>query len=125
MAILGVDHLTVVTADLEATHRFYAELIGLRAGPSMGTPNTRWFYALEKPLVHVLHHEQSSSLAHLGNKTGLDHIALTVRDFDGLQHRLFASGTDVRSQTIGNERRPRLFATDPNGIVIEFRAAGS
>jgi len=117
VSIMEIDHLTVITDDLEATSRFYAETLGLTPGPALGTPDTKWFYAGEKPLVHVLHQAQTGSLAHLGSKPGLDHIAFTIRGFDAFHRRLRATAPGLRSQMVGKEKLPRLFATDPNGVL--------
>lgn len=55
MTIQGLNHFTVLTEDLEATRRFYAEVLGLTEGerPPFGFPGA-WFYCRGQPVLHVI-----------------------------------------------------------------------
>ena len=46
MAVSGMNHFTILTDDVDATVRFYRDLLGLAAGarPDLGFPGA-WLYA--------------------------------------------------------------------------------
>ncbi|WP_374146733.1 VOC family protein [Sphingomonas sp. 28-63-12] len=57
MPVEAIDHINIITGDLEATARFYAEVIGLgrRDGPPPLTPaNAQWKSdSRGRPIVHI------------------------------------------------------------------------
>src|SRR5690554_7758477 len=53
--ILGMDHFTIVTTELEATRCFYVDLIGLEKGPRPQFPvDGLWLYTNGKAILHVI-----------------------------------------------------------------------
>ena len=55
MPVEGMNHFTVLTADLEACKAFYMELLGLQEGfrPPLGFPGV-WLYAGGQAVLHVI-----------------------------------------------------------------------
>ena len=55
MAIKGLDHITVNVAELDASRRFYVDVLGLREGerPPFDSPGA-WLYAGDRPIVHLV-----------------------------------------------------------------------
>ena len=95
MAIRAIDHVNIVTTDLEGTVAFYAEAIGLRPGwrPDFSFPGA-WLYAGERPVIHLMVAERDAG-------TGpLDHVAFVAEDFEGTRDRLAAQGVEHRIRDV-------------------------
>jgi catechol 2,3-dioxygenase-like lactoylglutathione lyase family enzyme len=93
MAIRAIDHVNIVTTDLEGTVAFYAEAIGLERGwrPDFSFPGA-WLYAGERPVIHLAVGERAAGFAAADagvSGTGpLDHVAFDAEDFEGTRDRL-------------------------------------
>ena len=122
MAVLGMNHFTILTDDVEATTRFYAEFLGLRPGsrPNLAFPGA-WLYAGEAPILHIVGGRASSEL-----KAGvIDHMAFSARG-------LAAVRTTLKARAIEHECRKQkgsgvwqVFFLDPNGAKVELDFAAS
>ena len=80
MGVERLDHYTIRTEDLDATRRFYTEILGLSVGarPAFTFPGL-WLYQGGNPLVHVVGVEPES-VARADDGTGrLDHVAFMLR----------------------------------------------
>ena len=116
MTIEGMNHFNVLTDDVEATRRFYADVIGLTEGerPPLGFPGI-WFYAGGHPILHV-------SAAKLPETRGgvIDHMAFSATDLKGTAARLEAKGVKfVLRQQVGT-RIWQIFCHDPMGAKVEL-----
>src|SRR3954463_4628612 len=111
MAIEGMNHFNVLTDDVEATRRFYCDVLGPRKGyrPPFSFDGL-WLYAGGRPILHV-------SAAKLPQERAgvIDHIAFTSKDLKGTIARLQASGIEYRlSQQVGTNLW-QVFCRDPMG----------
>lgn len=117
MPIRGMNHFTVLTADLAATRDFYIGVLGLKEGPrpDLGFPGT-WLYVGDEAVLHVI-----AGRALPPDPRGvLDHMAFTAADLPGMTARLQARGIkyDLRRQ---NESGTwQLFCFDPSGARVEL-----
>jgi catechol 2,3-dioxygenase-like lactoylglutathione lyase family enzyme len=121
MALGRLDHVLVLTDDLEATKNFYCEALGLGVGerPALGFPGF-WLYLEGAPCLHIA--ERASYEAHaatLGLQVGaaVDHVAFTGADYERLVARMESAGVDAVTNTVPGLRQ--LFVTDPNGVRVE------
>ena len=119
MTISGMDHFTVLTADLDATVRFYQDVLGLETGPRPAFPFPgAWLYRDGVALLHVI--EQASIPAGSGV---LDHIAFRGVGLAALIARLETRrlAYDLRRLPEGGPRAGvwQLFFHDPNGARVE------
>jgi catechol 2,3-dioxygenase-like lactoylglutathione lyase family enzyme len=124
----GVNHLALVTPDMDATVRFYVGVLGmplvatLMAGPmrhyffEIGHGNTVAFF-------EVAGAETFSKGA--GSPTDrviqLDHIAFDVADeaaLETLRVRITAAGSEV-TEIVDHGIMRSVYFTDPNGIALE------
>jgi catechol 2,3-dioxygenase-like lactoylglutathione lyase family enzyme len=124
----GVNHLALVTPDMDATVRFYVGVLGmplvatLMAGPmrhyffEIGHGNTVAFF-------EVAGAETFSKGA--GSPTDrviqLDHIAFDVADeaaLETLRVRITAAGSEV-TEVVDHGIMRSVYFTDPNGIALE------
>jgi catechol 2,3-dioxygenase-like lactoylglutathione lyase family enzyme len=55
MAILGMNHFTILSADLDATLAFYGDVLGLHSGrrPPFDFPGA-WLYSGDTAVLHVI-----------------------------------------------------------------------
>jgi len=103
MTILGMNHFTVLAENLEATKRFYMDLLGLTEGyrPPLGFPGA-WLYCGDQAVLHII-----AGRALPPDPRGvLDHMAFTASDLD--LRRQNDSGTW------------QLFCFDPSGARVEL-----
>ena len=121
MAVEKLDHYTIRTEDLDATRRFYTEVLGLSAGPRPAfTFPGLWLYQGRDPLVHVVGVEPGSA-ADADSGTGrLDHVAFMGSDITAMRERFRASGVAFQERVVPTLSLEQLFVRDPNGIKIEL-----
>jgi catechol 2,3-dioxygenase-like lactoylglutathione lyase family enzyme len=129
MPLSKLDHVLVLTEDIEATRDFYRDALGLEVGdrPPLEFPGY-WLYAKGVPCVHVADrtaytaHSQSTGIpASLPGGTGaLDHLAFSGDDHDEAVARLERSGVEAKRNTVPGIGMRQLFFEDPNGVKIEI-----
>ena len=117
MAIVGMNHFTVLSHDLDATKAFYMGLLGLTEGyrPPLGFPGA-WLYVGDQAVLHII-----AGRALPPDPRGvLDHMAFTAKDLPAVVAKLNANGIkyDLRRQ---NESGTwQLFCFDPSGARVEL-----
>ena len=84
MAIAGMNHFNVLTDDVDATRRFYIDIIGLTEGdrPPLGFPGA-WLYAGAQPILHV-----SAAKLPRDRAGVIDHMAFSATDLKGTVAKL-------------------------------------
>lgn len=116
--ILGMDHFTIVTNQLETTRRFYVDLIGLQEGPRPPFPvDGLWLYANGKAILHVISVDTMPN----PRRGVLDHMAFSAQGFSSTLDKL--DQYDVRYRIIrapGDERTWQVFFKDPNHVDVEL-----
>jgi catechol 2,3-dioxygenase-like lactoylglutathione lyase family enzyme len=122
MAIVGMNHFTVLSSNLERTKAFYIELLGLTEGwrPDLGFPGA-WLYCGDHAVLHVIAGRALPADA----KGVIDHMAFTGKDLSATVGKLQAAGIqyDLRKQR-GNDLW-QLFCFDPDGARVELDFEGS
>jgi len=126
----GINHLALVTPDMDATVRFYAGVLGMRvvattmAGPmrhyffEMSPQNTVAFF--EVPGAETFD-KGAGSPPPLPIPIQLDHIAFNLPDeaaLEQLRKRLLAAGSEV-TEVVDHGFIRSVYFTDPNGIALE------
>jgi catechol 2,3-dioxygenase-like lactoylglutathione lyase family enzyme len=118
-----LQHVLVLTDDLEATRAFYRDVLGLEAGerPLLPFPGY-WLYAEGVACVHIAergpYEAHAASMGLPGKAAPVDHIAFEAGEREVLLERLGAAGVEV---TTNNPARGvvQLFFDDPNGARVE------
>lgn len=125
--IAGLDHVTINTADIAATERFYTDIVGLELAPrpNLGVPGI-WLKAKDgtAAIVHVL--EVTSQKADTENgRATIDHIAFHAQDYPQVMASLLERKLPWRGNVIADFGLWQLMFYDPNGVLIEmnFKAA--
>jgi catechol 2,3-dioxygenase-like lactoylglutathione lyase family enzyme len=130
MPLTRLDHLLVLSDDMDATRDFYRDALGLEVGerPPLEFPGY-WLYAAGVPCVHVADRDAYTSHARTtgipasppAEGTGaVDHLAFAGDDYDEAAGRLERNGVETKSNTVPGIGMRQLFFSDPNGIKIEI-----
>lgn len=142
MAILRLDHYTIRTLDLEASRRFYTDVMGFQVGPRppFKFPGL-WLYAGAPgpdrgALVHLVGIDPEDaqglkdylgerSLASLKGTGSIDHIAFAATDLAGLRGRLKQLDVPYREKAVPDLALQQLFLEDPSGVTLELNFPGA
>jgi catechol 2,3-dioxygenase-like lactoylglutathione lyase family enzyme len=124
MPLGRLDHVLVLTDDIDATRAFYCDGLGLEAGdrPPFAFSGY-WLYLNGVPCVHVAdrdEYEAQAALLGLAIGPAVDHVAFGGRDYDELAARLEAAGIDAVANEVPGGSLRQLYVTDPNGVRVEL-----
>jgi catechol 2,3-dioxygenase-like lactoylglutathione lyase family enzyme len=125
----GVNHLALVTPDMDATVRFYHGVLGMRLVASvMAGPMRHYFFEIgpENTIAFFEVKGAESFAAPAGipdrlRKAQFDHLSFNVADEDALvslQERLRAFGCEV-TPVVDHGFVRSIYFTDPAGIALE------
>jgi catechol 2,3-dioxygenase-like lactoylglutathione lyase family enzyme len=134
MSVTGLEHVLLLSDDIERARDFYERALGLRCGdrPPLEFPGY-WIYAGDTPCLHIA--DRDSYRAHAATlglevperSSGpgpVDHIAFSAGDYDELSRRLTRAGVEpVRNDVPGGGPR-QLFFDDPDGQRVEINLRG-
>ena len=124
MPLRQLDHVLVLTDDLEATKAFYCDALGLEVGerPALEFPG-HWLYLEGVPCLHLAERgPYEAHAARLGLRVGpapVDHVAFVGADYEQVADRLEAVGVEAVTNTVAGTGLRQLFLTDPNGVRVE------
>ena len=131
MRVNALDHVNVITADLDGTARFYAELCGLErrdAPPPLTRDNAQWMYdAAGRAIVHVnsLDCPRTYEREVAPGATGaLHHVALNCSGYDEMIARLISRSLDYQLNLVQAIGLRQIFTLDPNGVLLELNFFG-
>ncbi len=131
MKVNALDHINIITADLDGTSRFYAEVFDLdrRDAPPPLTPQTaQWMYDdAGRAILHVnsLDCRRTYQREVAPGPTGsIHHVALNCSGYDEVVARLEARGMELQENTVEAIGLRQLFTLDPNGVLLELNFFG-
>jgi catechol 2,3-dioxygenase-like lactoylglutathione lyase family enzyme len=135
MSVTNMEHVLVLSDEIETTREFYCDVVGLRVGerPALAFPGY-WLYAGETPCVHIAArgpyraHAATLGLDVPGQEAGpgpVDHIAFNASDYEELSDRIERRGVAAVANTIPGGGPRQLFIEDPNGVRIEINVRQS
>ena len=132
MRVEALDHVNIISADLEGSARFYAEVFGLepRDGPPPLTHDTaRWMYdAAGRAVIHInsLDCPRAYDRAVDAGPTGaLHHVALRCSGYEELRGRLTKRGLQHRLNEVSAIGLKQVFVLDPNQVLLELNFFGA
>ena len=126
----GINHLALITNDMDATVRFYHGVLGARLAATVGTPEFRHYFFDFGPHCTVAFFEYAdSAIEPFAKPAGVpdarasqfDHLALNLPDENALhdlRQRLTDADCDV-TDIIDHGSVRSVYFTDPNGIALE------
>jgi catechol 2,3-dioxygenase-like lactoylglutathione lyase family enzyme len=125
----GVNHLALVTSDMDATTRFYRDALGCKLVATIGTERFRhYFFSIGKgntiaffewPGVDVDVPEKPAGEPASGRQ--FDHLSFNVDTYDdflALRERLCKAGVEV-TRVVDHQFIHSIYFNDPNGISLE------
>jgi catechol 2,3-dioxygenase-like lactoylglutathione lyase family enzyme len=126
----GINHLALVTADMDATVRFYHGTLGARLVSTIATATFRHYFFEFGPHCTVAFFQYAdTAIEPFAKPAGVpdsrapqfDHLAINVPDEEALhalQRRLKTSHCEV-TDVIDHGAVRSVYFTDPNGIALE------
>lgn len=126
----GVHHLALVTADMDATVRFWHGVLGARLVTTLATPAFRHYFFEVAPGNAVAFFEYTGvDIDTFAKPAGVpfpqasqfDHLSLALADEEALQRlqaRLKEHGCEV-TDVVDHGIMRSIYFTDPNGIALE------
>jgi catechol 2,3-dioxygenase-like lactoylglutathione lyase family enzyme len=127
MTVQALDHVNIITSDLDGTCNFYTELLALerRDGPPPLTPqNAQWLFDREgRAILHLNSLDCPRAYARdvMPGETGsIHHVALRCKDYDAIMVRLEARGADFQLNIVEAIGLRQIFTQDPNGVLLEL-----
>ena len=131
---MAFHHVALATRDIDATHRFYTEVMGFTLVKAVvaPTPSGGWarhvFYDTGDAMIAFwdLHDPKMADFdpaisTGLGLETWVNHLAFAARDLDDIEsrkQRWLDAGYDVVE--IDHGFCVSVYANDPNGIMVEW-----
>lgn len=126
----GINHVALITTDMDATLRFYHGTLGARLVATLATPEFRHYFFEFGPQCTVAFFEYAdTSIKPFTKSAGVpdpravqfDHLSLNLPDEDALidlRARLAGAGCEV-TEIIDHGGVRSVYFTDPNGIALE------
>ena len=125
MPAARLQHVLVLTDDLDATTAFYCDVLGLEVGerPQLPFPGY-WLHSGGVACVHIAERAPyDAHAAQLGlpaKASPVDHVAFEAAGYERLVERLEAAGVEVTTNAVPGSAVRQLFFDDPNGARIEL-----
>jgi catechol 2,3-dioxygenase-like lactoylglutathione lyase family enzyme len=126
----GINHLALITTDMDATVRFYHGVLGAELVATIGTPTFRhYFFSFGEQCTVAFFEYTGQELATFAKPAGVpdpravqfDHLSFNLPDEDALlvlRDRLKAAGCEV-TDVVDHGFIRSVYFTDPNGIALE------
>jgi glyoxalase family protein len=134
MALMhGMHHISAISSDIEATHAFYADVLGMqrvKMTSNFDDPNSaHWYWGVDggKPgtLITYFEHKGSQNYAQMGSGQ-THHIAFAVEDEAEQKEwrsRLMKAGhrvSDIKDRVYFKS----IYTHDPDGHIVELATRG-
>lgn len=119
MSAYAIHHASLVVRDLAAARPFYEDILGLALSPMRpDKPFPGVWYQVGEQQIHLLVCPEALQPEIRDVYPGMQrHVALRVRDLDGLRQKLAAAGIAFEASRSG---RPLVFCKDPDGNSFEL-----
>ena len=126
----GLNHLALITNDMDATVRFWHGVIGAPLVATIGTETFRHYFFSFGPTSSVAFFEYIGQHSEMVAKPAgvfderagqFDHLSMDLPDeaaLLALRERVSAAGTEV-TDVVDHGLMRSIYFTDPNGIALE------
>jgi catechol 2,3-dioxygenase-like lactoylglutathione lyase family enzyme len=126
----GINHLALITSDMDATVRFYHGVLGARLVATIGNDAFRHYFFDVGPQNTIAFFEyRGAGVKRFAKPAGVpderavqfDHLSLNLPDehaLESLRARLKEAGCEV-TDVVDHGIMRSIYFTDPNGIALE------
>jgi catechol 2,3-dioxygenase-like lactoylglutathione lyase family enzyme len=122
MRLVDINHVAIRTLDLDATNKFYTEVLGMRLAkrPPFDFPGS-WLQ-IGETMIHVMAGKAAYDTEGKFRPVGgtVDHISISAEGYDDFARRFEQHRLDYREFAVPEAGIMQLFVRDPNGILIEL-----
>jgi catechol 2,3-dioxygenase-like lactoylglutathione lyase family enzyme len=149
MEIKRIDHYSIRTTDVEASRKFYTEVVGLEVGPRPAFKFPGFWLYNGKPPADLEHSGGNYGIVHImgvdpndpqglidtlgfvdpetlkGSTGALDHIALSVTGRESMVARCKQGNVSYFERKVPTLGLHQMFIKDPNGVIIELNFPAS
>lgn len=117
MKILGMNHFTVLSSNLERSKAFYINILGLSEGyrPPFTFPGA-WLYANDQAVLHIMAGKPMPADA----AGVIDHMAFTASGLQTTVDTLKQHGIPYELKRLQGLKIWQLFCHDPDGAKVEL-----
>lgn len=125
-ALTGFDHITLVVADIEASRKFYVDILGLKEVQRPNFDFSGAWFQIGSTQIHVTLSDTNSGLPGWADRqvtrlTRGHHFAFEVDDVHAAAESLTNMGITIES---GPKQRPdgptQIFVFDPDQHLVEL-----
>ncbi len=128
MNVEALDHVNIITDQLDATAQFYVDLLGLirkDAPPPLTPQNATWMFdEADRAIIHINSVDCPRAYDREitpGAMTGaLHHVALKCSGYETVKGRLEAMGAEFQENLVEAISLRQIFTADPNNILLEL-----
>jgi catechol 2,3-dioxygenase-like lactoylglutathione lyase family enzyme len=127
MQVTGLFHVAIKTNNLDATVKFYTDVLGMELAkrPDFGFPGAWIAQPNGPPIIHIY----AGGPALVDGRTpygtaALDHVSLTVTGWDDCLKRIDRLGYDWRASIVPGMSLWQIFVHDPSGVMLELTFDG-
>ena len=121
LSVLELNHVALYVRDLEASVRFYDEVLGL---PALARPAFSFagaWFALGSQELHLIEDTQSEDTENQDKERHPFHVAFLVEDAAASAEALRRRGvTDMRGPAPRPDGAIQVFVHDPDGYLLEI-----
>ena len=127
MKVNALDHVNIITDDLDRTAGFYADVFGLERRnppPPLSPGHAQWMCDDAGRVIFHLNSvdcPRTFDRAVAAGPTGsIHHIALACSGYDEMIARLDARGLERKVNEVAAIGLRQIFTMDPNGVLLEL-----
>ncbi|MFK7840870.1 MAG: VOC family protein [Sphingorhabdus sp.] len=127
MQVQALDHVNIITSDLDETAQFYTDMFGLvrRNAPAPLTPeNAQWMFdGNDNAIFHINSLDCPRAFdrdVKEGPTGSIHHVALKCEGLDAMIRRLNDRNLAYQLNVIEAVGLKQVFTQDPNGILLEL-----
>jgi catechol 2,3-dioxygenase-like lactoylglutathione lyase family enzyme len=136
MPLNHLQHFLIQSEDLEATKKWYVDVLGLKIGytPDFKFP-VYWLYLGEQDVLHITQGGKAVSenrKTYLGQQSEatagsgvIDHVAFHATGLDAMIEHFTSKGVEFKERQVNSQGLYQLFLFDPNGVKVELNFPNS
>lgn len=122
MPATDLHHLAIKTDDVDATVRFWNEVIGSHSVDRPDFPFPGAWLQFGTTMIHLYGGDaaKNDDGGFDRGSAAIDHVALAAEGFDEMRDMLIDKKLDWRQLDIPSFKIWQLFVHDPNGVLVEL-----